>query len=58
MNRLLLCLGISAAALLAGCEKPPMESTQTAFRGLAMGAVINPRINATVQEAQVLPAAS
>jgi photosynthetic reaction center cytochrome c subunit len=50
-------LATVAAVLLAGCEKPPMDSTQTAFRGLAMGAVTNPRITAPVNAAQVLPAA-
>jgi photosynthetic reaction center cytochrome c subunit len=50
-------LATVAAVLLAGCEKPPMDSTQTAFRGLAMGAVTNPRITGPVDAAQVLPAA-
>ena len=32
------------ALLLSGCERPPMESTQTGYRGTAMGAVVNPRL--------------
>lgn len=47
---------VAAAALLAGCEKPPMDSTQAGFRGLAMGKVSNPRITGPIAEAQVLPA--
>lgn len=29
---------------LAGCERPPVESTQTGYRGTAMVQVVNPRI--------------
>lgn len=46
-----------AAVLLAGCEKPPMDSTQAGFRGLAMGTVTNPRITGPIAEAQLLPTA-
>jgi photosynthetic reaction center cytochrome c subunit len=45
------------ALLLAGCERPPMDSTQSGYRGTAMGAVVNPRIQGPLAEAQVLPAA-
>jgi photosynthetic reaction center cytochrome c subunit len=41
--------------LLAGCERPPMETTQTGYRGTAMGAVVNPRIVGPLQAAQTLP---
>ncbi|MDO9285239.1 MAG: photosynthetic reaction center cytochrome PufC [Aquabacterium sp.] len=44
-----------APLLLAGCERPPMDSTQTGFRGTAMGAVQNPRIVGPVDAAQKLP---
>jgi photosynthetic reaction center cytochrome c subunit len=47
---------LGAAALMAGCERPPMDSTQTGFRGTAMGQVSNPRLTGPVQAAQVLPA--
>ena len=50
-------LVVAAAALLAGCEKPPMESSQIGFRGVAMGAVVNPRIPDPNAALQVLPAA-
>lgn len=42
--------------LLAGCERPPMDTTQTGYRGTAMGAVVNPRIAGPVEAAQTLPA--
>ncbi len=45
------------AALLAGCERPPMETTQTGYRGTAMGAVVNPRIAGPADAEPVLPAA-
>ena len=45
------------ALLLTGCERPPMESSQSGFRGTAMGAVVNPRIVGPLQDAQTLPAA-
>ena len=32
------------AALLAGCERPPIESVQRGYRGLGMEQVYNPRI--------------
>ncbi len=41
--------------LLAGCERPSMETSQTGYRGLAMGQVINPRIAGPVAAAQTLP---
>jgi photosynthetic reaction center cytochrome c subunit len=41
--------------LLAGCERPPMESTQTGYRGTAMGAVVNPRLTSERDAAQPLP---
>ena len=45
------------SALLAGCERPSMESSQIGNRGLAMGQVVNPRIAGPIAAAQVLPAA-
>ncbi len=48
---------VAAVALLAGCEKPPMDSSQNGFRGVAMGAVTNPRITGPIADAQVLPVA-
>ena len=45
-----------AVFLMAGCERPPMDTTQTGFRGTAMGRVENPRIKAA-QPVQAAPAA-
>jgi photosynthetic reaction center cytochrome c subunit len=46
---------VLGTALLAGCERPSMESNQTGYRGLAMGQVSNPRIVGPIQAAQKLP---
>ena len=35
--------GIAAAALLVGCERPPVDSVQTGYRGTGMVQVYNPR---------------
>ena len=51
----MLLAALLGMALLAGCERPPMESTQTGYRGTAMGAVINPRIAGPIADAQTLP---
>ena len=50
-----LLAAVLGSALLAGCERPPMESTQTGYRGTAMGAVNNPRLTGPVEAAQTLP---
>jgi photosynthetic reaction center cytochrome c subunit len=39
----LLALGL-AAAVLAGCERPPVVSTQNGYRGTGMEHTVNPRI--------------
>jgi photosynthetic reaction center cytochrome c subunit len=39
-----LFLATAATVLLAGCERPPIEVSQTGFRGTAMAQVYNPRI--------------
>ncbi len=46
---------VLGSQLLAGCERPPMETTQTGYRGTAMGAVVNPRIAGPIEAAQTLP---
>ncbi len=38
-----LLAALGAAALLAGCERPPVQAVQTGFRGTAMEQVYNPR---------------
>ena len=37
-------VAITAAALLSGCERPPIDAVQHGFRGTAMVEVYNPRI--------------
>ena len=44
------------SALLAGCERPSMETRQIGVRGLGMEQVINPRIAGPIAAAQLLPA--
>jgi len=46
-----------AAVLLAGCERPPMQTAQIGYRGVAMEQVTNPRLAARKQAANVVPAA-
>lgn len=35
---------VAGAALLGGCERPPMESTQTGYRGTGIVEIKNPRL--------------
>jgi photosynthetic reaction center cytochrome c subunit len=48
---------VLSALVLAGCERPPMDSVQRGYRGLGMEAVVNPRLLEDQLEANVLPAA-
>jgi len=41
--------------LTAGWERPPIDSQQTGYRGTGMVDVINPRMEAELQSAQVVP---
>jgi photosynthetic reaction center cytochrome c subunit len=43
-------------ALVGGCERPPIESVQTGYRGTGMDQVINPRTDAIRAEKNLLPA--
>ncbi len=52
-----LILIATAATLLAGCERPPMDTKQIGYRGTAMEQVDNPRIVAAKKAANVVPAA-
>jgi len=56
--------GLAGAALaaglvagLAGCERPPVETVQSGYRGTAMEQIINPRADALKAEHNILPAA-
>jgi photosynthetic reaction center cytochrome c subunit len=46
-----------AASLLAGCERPPIATVQTGFRGLAMEQIYNPRTLAKEAALNTAPAA-
>ncbi len=50
-SRLLAVTAAASALLLAGCERPPMKTTQQGFRGTAMQNTVNPRIAAEQQAA-------
>jgi photosynthetic reaction center cytochrome c subunit len=43
---------------LAGCERPPMETKQGGYRGLAMEQIINPRLDAVKAANNVVPTPS
>ncbi|MBK1711746.1 photosynthetic reaction center cytochrome PufC [Rubrivivax gelatinosus] len=38
-----LTVAVTAAALLAGCERPPVDSVQRGYRGTGMQHIVNPR---------------
>jgi photosynthetic reaction center cytochrome c subunit len=44
--------------LLAACERPPIESLQTGYRGTGMVDLTNPRLEADTRAANVSPAAA
>ncbi len=50
---------LAGAMLVAGCERPPMKSTQQGYRGTGMAQVDNPRIlaeqKAALGDLPVLP---
>jgi photosynthetic reaction center cytochrome c subunit len=48
---------IGAVAMTAGCERPPVESLQGGYRGTAMAQIIDPRLDAVKEAANVLPVA-
>jgi len=37
-------LGLLAAVVIGGCERPPMETQQTGYRGTGMDQITNPRL--------------
>ena len=57
MKRLVItCVGLLAAALFAGCERPPVDTVQRGYRGTGMEQVYNPRLVAAQIPANTLPA--
>jgi photosynthetic reaction center cytochrome c subunit len=54
---LLAAASVAVAAVgLVGCERPPVETVQSGYRGTAMEQVINPRADARKAARNVLPA--
>ena len=51
-----LCLIGACALLLAGCERPPVDTVQRGYRGTGMDQVYNPRAVAAQLPANALPA--
>jgi len=47
---------LAAATLLAGCERPPVDTVQRGYRGTGMEQVYNPRTLATQASVNTLPA--
>jgi photosynthetic reaction center cytochrome c subunit len=45
-----------ATLLLSACERPPVDTIQRGYRGVAMGLVYNPRTQETLQAANQVPA--
>ena len=56
-SSLLSLVVLSAAALLAGCERPPIDAVQSGFRGTGMDQIYNPRTVAAQAPANQVPAA-
>lgn len=56
MNVRHLLIAVLAAGLLSACERPPVQSVQTGFRGTGMDQIYNPRTLAA-QNATALPEA-
>ncbi len=46
---------VAAFLLLAGCERPPMDSVQRGYRGTGMVEVYNPRVLAALEVANQVP---
>ena len=57
LRTLVSLLVLAAATLLAGCERPPIDSVQRGFRGTGMEQVYNPRLLAVEANKNVAPAA-
>jgi len=59
MNRLTntLLIAVAGAALLAGCERPPVDTVQRGYRGTGMELVYNPRTVADNAAVHVAPVA-
>ena len=56
MSRLTMILAAAATLLLAGCERPPVDTAQIGYRGTGMEQVSNPRLLAKTADLHVAPA--
>jgi photosynthetic reaction center cytochrome c subunit len=54
-QKIALVLSISAMMLLTACERPPVASKQTGYRGTGMDLVSNPRTNEQLAKLNELP---
>jgi photosynthetic reaction center cytochrome c subunit len=57
MNLRLISLVLVAVAGLSACERPPMATAQSGYRGLGMEQVANPRVVAARNEGNTIPEA-
>jgi photosynthetic reaction center cytochrome c subunit len=55
-SALLLATVFAAGLMLAGCERPPIDSEQLGYRGVQMGNVYNPRTVAALRAVNQVPA--
>lgn len=55
INKLLIVLGLASAALLTGCERPPIDAVQTGYRGTAMMEINNPRTQKKLAAENIVP---
>ena len=55
MSRLATASTLLAALLVAGCERPPVDTVQRGYRGNGMEQVVNPRLHAAAAEANRAP---
>lgn len=54
-QKIALALSIFAMLFLTACERPPVESTQTGFRGTGMDQISNPRTDEQLAKLNELP---
>jgi photosynthetic reaction center cytochrome c subunit len=50
--------GVGLALALTGCERPPVETDQTGYRGTGMEQIINPRLDAVKAANNIVPVAA
>jgi photosynthetic reaction center cytochrome c subunit len=55
-HKLTVVLGILSVLMLTACERPPIDSKQTGFRGTGMAEINNPRTDAQLAKLNEMPA--